>query len=254
MDRIETYLNKLDIDLNMNSEEIKEMKEEMRSHLLEIVKEAQQRGLSEVQAVSEALEHFGDEQLIRKDINYSFPKKRKSFLIIISLILLLCALVVQITTFSLFKFHQYERDSLLRSTENNLLSTPKVNQTQLEREISESISSGVIKDIIIQEHLSRNNLYTTIDSEGFGQDDSFWIETVVEDRIVDGGDKMYRIQYSYNIFINAVFVSLALFLSYWILFAYWFNRKFRDKKWTAIVALTNCLGYLSYKKSTFKSS
>lgn len=256
MERIESFLNKLNIDLNMSPEEVEETKEEIRNHLLEFVHEAIQRGLSEEQAVSEALEHFGDEQQIKRDFKSSLPKQKKSILLKISLFLLIVAVIVQIVNFSILEFHEYKRESFLRSTENNLLLTTPVglNNEQMENEISMAIQEGVIRDIVIQDHFSQEYIFRTIDNEGFGQDDSFWIDTVVEERIINGGDKMFQAQYSYNILINMVFASFVLLSAYWIVFAYWFYRRsFRDKKWTAIILLTNLLGFLYYKAVHLKS-
>jgi hypothetical protein len=255
MERIQSFLNKLNMDFNMSPKEVNETKEEIRNHLLEFVQEARQRGLSEEQAVSEALEQFGDEQQIKKEFNSSLPKQKKSTLLKISLLFLIAAVIVQIVNFSIMEFHEYERESFLRSTENNLLlTTPLGSYTkQMESEISMAILEGVIKDIAIQEHLSQEYIFRSIDNEGFGQDDSSWIDTVVKERVINGGDKTFQIQYSYNILINTIFASLVLLSGYWIVFAYWFNLSFRDKKWTAIILLTNLLGFLYYKAVHLKS-
>jgi len=254
MNRIEAFLNKFDRDLNMNPDEIKEMKEEMRSHLLDYVKEAQLRGLTEQQAITEALEHFGDESQIQKDFNVSFPKKLKKFWLVVSLVLLLGAVLVQILYFSALKFNESQRDGYLRSVENNLLYSQPLDEAQLEKELKEAINNHVFKDFVIEDRITQEYIFKTIGSEGFPQDDSFSIETVFENRTVSAGNKVYYFSYTYNTFkwFLMFLISIALLLGYWFLFPFWFFQNYKNAKWTGIIVVTNVIGYWVFKRMHLK--
>lgn len=252
MNRIEVFLNKFDRDLNLDPDEIKEMKEEMRIHLIDYVKEAQLRGLTEQQAISEALEHFGDESQIRRDFILSFPKKINNFLFVISLVLLISSLLVPIGHYAFLRFYEVEREGLLRSLENTLSFTEYQPQ-ELKKEVDGAIESQTIKDILIEDHPSKNDVYRTIDNEGFGQDDSFWIDTMVKNHILGSGDKVYYITYSYNIFTKSWLLSIILFVSYWLLFPFWFFKNYRDNRWTTLILVTNFFGYWAFKRMNLKN-
>lgn len=63
---------------DISANEIEEMKEEMRIHLIDYIKEAKSRGLSEDLAIDEALEHFGSESDLRQEISEMAPQQVKN--------------------------------------------------------------------------------------------------------------------------------------------------------------------------------
>lgn len=250
MNRIEEFLNKFERDSNMNPDEIKEMKEEMRSHLLDYVKEAQLRGLTKEQAVNEALEHFGDESQIQKEFNISFPKRFKKFWLIVSFILLIGAFLVQILHFSVLKFDEYQREGYLSSIENNILYSQSLDEVQLEKELNAAIDKGIFKDFVIEDRNNQNHIYKTIGSEGFPQDDSLSIDTVWETRTVSDEEKVYNFSYTFNTFnwFPIFLISLTLFLGYWLSFPLWFFQNYKNRKWTLVILATNLIGYLIFRR------
>ncbi|MDQ0159486.1 permease prefix domain 1-containing protein [Alkalibacillus salilacus] len=61
MKKIDKYIDSVYQDFDGTEEEIKELKEEMRSHLLELVEEIKADGKSEKEAVQIALDRFGNQ-------------------------------------------------------------------------------------------------------------------------------------------------------------------------------------------------
>ncbi|WP_197205960.1 permease prefix domain 1-containing protein [Cytobacillus firmus] len=75
MKQIDEFVNS--IYAHLRGEEAKELKQEMRSHLLEAVEELKKEGKSENEAVSIAIERFGDEKQITKGLLSMFKAQKK---------------------------------------------------------------------------------------------------------------------------------------------------------------------------------
>lgn len=75
MKRIDQFVNS--IYAHISGKEAKELKEEMRSHLLEAVAELKAEGKSEEEAISIALERFGDEKQITRGLFAMFQTQKK---------------------------------------------------------------------------------------------------------------------------------------------------------------------------------
>jgi hypothetical protein len=75
MKRIDEFVNS--IYAHIGDKEADELKEEMRSHLFEAVEELKKEGKSENDAVSLAIERFGDEKHITRGLLSIFNKQKK---------------------------------------------------------------------------------------------------------------------------------------------------------------------------------
>jgi cytochrome c-type biogenesis protein CcmH/NrfF len=94
MKQIDEFVNSIYADFS--GKEAKEMKEEMRSHLLEAVEELKEEGYSEEEAASIALERFGDERQMTRGLLTMF-KQQKTFakwVFRVSLVFLVMGLIV----------------------------------------------------------------------------------------------------------------------------------------------------------------
>ena len=60
MKKIEEFVNSIYRNVDGNKDEINELKQEMRMHLLESVHDLKQEGKSEEQAIRIAIENFGE--------------------------------------------------------------------------------------------------------------------------------------------------------------------------------------------------
>ncbi|MGE7921279.1 permease prefix domain 1-containing protein [Viridibacillus sp. NPDC093762] len=75
MKQIDEFVNS--IYANISGKEAKEMKEEMRTHLVEAVEELKTEGKSEQEAISIAINRFGDEKQITKGLISIFKAQNK---------------------------------------------------------------------------------------------------------------------------------------------------------------------------------
>lgn len=75
MKQIDEYLNKL--FKGLNNSQVKESKEEMKIHILEIVNELQQEGKSEQEAIKIALERFGDQEFLNGGLIFLLSNQKR---------------------------------------------------------------------------------------------------------------------------------------------------------------------------------
>lgn len=101
MDRIDRYLDSIYRGASDSSKEAEDLKQEMRSHLIQTVKELQENGVTEEESVRIAIERFGEEFQIRKELNQvlKFQKLFAQKTLIASLVLLVISGILFITSF-----------------------------------------------------------------------------------------------------------------------------------------------------------
>lgn len=101
MGRIEKYIDKIYSGVNESDEETKILKEEMKLHLYDKVKDLMEEGLTEEDSITVALETFGDEVSVSKDVK-SIVKNQKKYtniLIRISIILFIVGSLFKVSAF-----------------------------------------------------------------------------------------------------------------------------------------------------------
>lgn len=127
MERIDKYINSIYRGMDNSSEEVEDLKQEMKIHLMETVKELQENGVNEEESIRIAIERFGGEFQIRSELNQVlrlqklFAKK----ILIVSIILLVMSAILFITSIFLHqasnkRFHIM--DSQLNALESKLKS------------------------------------------------------------------------------------------------------------------------------------
>jgi hypothetical protein len=62
MQRIDEFVNSMYEDLNVNDHDIEELKSEMKTHLIDTVKDLQKQGKYEDESIDIAIERFGDKK------------------------------------------------------------------------------------------------------------------------------------------------------------------------------------------------
>jgi hypothetical protein len=77
MKRINDFVNSIYKDFDGEEKEIKDLKQEMISHLMETVNDLKTNGKSEVEAVDVALKRFGDENLIANGLFGLYKAQRR---------------------------------------------------------------------------------------------------------------------------------------------------------------------------------
>ena len=79
MKRIDNFLNSIYKNVQGEQQEIQDLKEEMKAHLMEKVNEFKQSGKTEDEAIKLAIEEFGDEKHIKKGLAEFFYMPRLRF-------------------------------------------------------------------------------------------------------------------------------------------------------------------------------
>lgn len=76
MYRVEKYINSIYNNVNESTIEVQELKQEMRSHLIETINELKKEGLSEDESINIAIDRFGDEYQIREQLSHVLKFQR----------------------------------------------------------------------------------------------------------------------------------------------------------------------------------
>lgn len=121
MKQIDEFVNS--IYAHVSGKEAKELKQEMRSHLVETVEELKAEGKSEKEAISIALERFGDEKQLTRGLLTMFQSQKKfaKWLLRSAIVFLLIGLVVSVSLF--MKDNTYTETSDLMSNVVEALDT-----------------------------------------------------------------------------------------------------------------------------------
>jgi hypothetical protein len=88
MDRVERYIEAVGRHLDGNAEKLDDLKEEIRAHINESIKELQDSGKSKDESITIALNRFGEENKIEQELlkEFKYRKDIKKPIIIISLL------------------------------------------------------------------------------------------------------------------------------------------------------------------------
>ena len=79
MKQIDKYVNSIYKDVAGDKQEIEDLRQEMRSHLLEAVEELKVKGKTEEEAIRIAIENFGGKKQIVKGLSEFFKVQKKFF-------------------------------------------------------------------------------------------------------------------------------------------------------------------------------
>ncbi|WP_052342677.1 permease prefix domain 1-containing protein [Bacillus sp. EB01] len=234
MERINQFLDELYKESSLSLREKEEMKEEMRTHLLEHIEEAKSKGLTEDEAVSEALEQFGGEA----DIFEAGTKHKKSKLkdkwFIATLVLFCLSFILVGFAWGVEKVNEQQRQYFYNNIEGALFFGNKPIVETLETDVNRAIENGTIKNIVITigTHPSSHVLFKTIGTEGFPQDDSAFIETIEEriPMIHPNTEDTYLVTSSYNVvrFYWVIQLASVFFISSLILYSYRLLKTSKD--------------------------
>lgn len=100
MEQVNKYVNLVYRHVGGDKEEIKILKEEMRSHLLQMIEELKAEGKSEDESISIAIKRFGEETQIESELigifNFVNTKAKKALIVALSFLL------IAIISFSIF--------------------------------------------------------------------------------------------------------------------------------------------------------
>lgn len=122
MDRIEKYIKSLSKDVYLSPKELADLQEEIRTHLVDTVKELQRQGKSMEESVTIALSRFGAEKFINTELRrvVRFQSKFRNSMLKVSGVFLLISLLFLMSSFFLTHRNTTEYDSMQSQYHNQI--------------------------------------------------------------------------------------------------------------------------------------
>lgn len=260
MDKIERYIDSIYKNLKGNKNEIEDLKQDMRSHLLQTVEELKLEGKTEDESINVAISRFGDLKQVQIDLAGLFKIQRKfaSNIIIISLLALLLSILCFFSYKAIYKnsnFSLVVPESLRSSVEDKLIKNEEISNTEVNNLLAKykkqfkyvSISNRNTDSTYI---ISPENIL----SEEVEKDNSALITYI---NSLDGST--WTIKYGFdisgfNFSLPSLLFSCTIifFVIYWILFGIWCVVKaYHDNRlnlsWILLFFTLNFIGYIIFK-------
>lgn len=254
MKRIEEFIDSIYGHV-VDHKEAKELKAEMRTHLVEAVEELQAEGKSEEEAVSIALERFGDEGMLRGKITEYFRVTRIFSVNVLRSAILFAVLGVLIScvfAYSEYQLHS-QRESVMQFSLSVLSTNQEKSQANKETIVELAEKAPQVKALEIypeDSSISGKEAFAFHNPEPFKKI-MYW--NAMEGATASNGS--WRVDINFEHFqvawINAIMVC---FVAYWVLFAMWaMIQAYRQRRlhtwWIAAFALLNLPAYLVYRGS-----
>lgn len=264
MKQIEAFVDSIYQNVGGNRKEIKELKAEMKSHLLEAVHELKSEGKSEQEAINIAIERFGGEKEMRSIVTQLF-KAQKTFAKWV-LYLALAVLVLSTTVFGFIwsgEEKNANENSIVATKIFNILHNKKSITQEMKTEIqslingTDQVSKVQIYDV---RNIDSNNNYTSVfDYVKKAKPDYQYEQTVWAPKWLQAnfypygnGDSEWYVnmetRYIDNLMTIVLFSGITI---YWTLFTIWaivnsYHHKRLNISWIFVFGLFNVLGYILY--------
>jgi hypothetical protein len=271
MDRIDKYLNSIYRDIGVSSKETEDLRQEMKDHLMQTVKELQQNGVTEEESIRIAIERFGEEFQIRTELNQvlKFQKLFAQKTLIASLILLAMSAILLITAFFVHQgsLKRYRAmDSQMNLVEKKLVnegidSVDTYLRELFKDEMNNQLTYVAIKELPQNFDYSKSNevfpgeiRYTypeKIKDEYYGN--RFGHEVVSNDinYFLETGVKTSANTDSGSLYVG---LSILIFSICWVLWIIWsiinvYRYGKLNTNWCILLILTGILGYFIFSTS-----
>jgi ABC-type multidrug transport system fused ATPase/permease subunit len=262
MKQIEAFVDEVYHGVGGNEKEIKELKAEMKNHLLEAVHELKKEGKSEREAIVIAIERFGGEKEMRAIVGQLFKAQKvfAKWMLYTALAFLVLLSVVFGTLITIQAENMHEQSQIATQIFDSL-------------EGKEVVSQEIINEIetLMQStnHIFDVRLYNVREVTGEGGDvfryvketkpdyeykKDIWFNPVVFYPAHYGnGNGNWFVDMKTRI-IDGLMLSSILFVGisvYWVLFSIWsiinaYHQKRLNVGWIIAFALLNVIGYLIY--------
>ncbi|OIK12623.1 permease prefix domain 1-containing protein [Bacillus sp. MUM 13] len=191
MKQIDKYVNSIYKDVAGDKRDIEDLKQEMRSHLLEAVEDLTNKGKTEEEAIRIAIENFGGKNQIVKGLSEFFKVQKKftNYVLSFALIFLLLGIFFLFTSFSEVKQHnedinnikvaEQEKDTIMNDVFDVLDTSNKVTEKEKEQVL------GVFK-----KYQDKLNLVAVFPASELGS----WLKD--NEEVKKGPDTHFPIEYS----------------------------------------------------------
>lgn len=271
MKQIDAYIDSLFKNMDKNSTEVNDLKNEMRGHLMESVRELMKEGNTEQESIRIALERFGDHQTVGKPLKKKYKLYNK-FINVFMVIATSCVLLF-LSVLLLYNWHV----SYLYSTQNALFDKAddvfkpghqltKEEEKQLDdlaRRFTDSVFNYEFVALIRTDGLRDDGPYPKLE-DTLSRAQYIYPKDMVKKRInrysgMGNLNREWTILYEQNDFsiqnykLNRVFeyIGKASIPLYLITSLLWFNwRAFIKKRinpiWIFVFLIFNVFGYLAF--------
>lgn len=271
MDRIDKYLNSIYRDIGASSKETEDLKQEMKDHLIQTVKELQQNGITEDESIRIAIERFGEEFQIRNELNQvlRFQKLFAQKTLIASFILLAISAILVIT--SLFVHQGFDKrykimDSQLKMVEKKLVSDGIASVDTYLKEIFKNEENNQLTYVAIKE--LPQDFDNTKEHELFPGEIKYSFPEKIKNgyysnrfghEVVVNNTKYFLetgIKTSANTDNSSLYIGLAVlvFAVCWVLWIIWsiinvYRYGKLNSNWCILLILTGIIGYFIFSIS-----
>lgn len=271
MEKIDKYINSIYRGMSNSSKEADDLKQDMKMHLMQTVKELQENGVTEEESIRIAIERFGEEFQIRSELSQvlRFQKLFAQKTLMVSLILVVISAALFIT--SLF-IHQDSNkrynvmDSQLKTLENNLKSGGITGADTYLKELFTSNNNQITYAAI--KELPSDFVDFTKSKEVFpGEIKYSYPENIKNEYYsnrfgheVDVNGIRYLLETGVNTSANTDSsslysgLSILIFTICWVLWIIWsiinvHGYGYLNTKWCILLSLTGILGYFIFSLS-----
>ncbi|MDI4644537.1 permease prefix domain 1-containing protein [Cohnella hashimotonis] len=160
MKKVEAFVDSVYQNAVGNKREIKELKAEMRSHLLEAIHELKKEGKPEQEAIQLAIERFGGEQEMRYEISQLYHKQK-----LFAKGLLFTAIAVLLVAIFSFQF-LYQRDYLSSHDFPHRMNEKIIGVLNDHESITEEVKKEVESIMQSNKRVDKMEIYYTKGSDG----------------------------------------------------------------------------------------
>lgn len=261
MKRINNFVDSVYTHVNGSKKEINELKEEMKSHLIESVHELQKEGKTKDEAITMAIKRFGEKNELQEALSQVFQKQE-----IFAKWLLTLGVIILLLGGSIFGFirdysNQNARESSDISNEIREMIEDKDTLTeeikiQIEQVLSKSNHITELKIYDLKTLDTSNNDWNLIEESTpiyhYQKSLSLPKWLIIDYFTAGNGGSSWCITYEFLSLDDFALIILFMSISiYGTLFTIWaiinaYQHKRLTIGWIIVFALFNVLGYLSY--------
>ncbi|MFC4812916.1 permease prefix domain 1-containing protein [Paenibacillus sp. GCM10023250] len=262
MKQIEAFVDSVYQNAGGNKKEIKELKAEMRSHLLEAVHELKKEGKSEKEAAELAIERFGGEQEMRYELAQLYHKKG-----LIAKRVLFAAITVLIVAIISFQF-LYQRDYLSSNDFPHRMNDKIINSLKDHESLTDEVKKEV--ETIVQSHkrVNKIEIYNTKGLEGdelfnnlenskplYSYSNDVYTKRLLWAGYYRGGNGVgdwFVYTSAFGYYVESILILVLGVALYWALFTIWaiiyafHTTKKVSVKWTLIFLFFNMIGFAGF--------
>lgn len=261
MKRINNFVDSVYTHVNGSKKEINELKEEMKSHLIESVHELQKEGKTEDEAITIAIKRFGERKELQEALSQVFQKQK-----IFAKWLLALGVMILLVGGSIFGFvrnysdHNASESSEISSEISEMIEDKDTLTEEIKLQIEQVLSKSnhiIALNIYDLKTLDTRNNYWNIIEEStpiYHYQKSLSLpKWLITDYFTAGnGGSSWCITYEFLSLDDFALIILFMSISiYGTLFTIWavinaYHHKRLTIGWIVVFALFNVLGYLSY--------